>query len=183
MCILRAAFYAFVVAGLTGCSASPSSAPDQKGPGGGTPPAGGSTTPVPAPTPVVSSAGEPKPVAAPAGLVGKWRLEVKEGASSRVSAYHFQKDGTLEIASRIDTPKLKTSDTVQAVITKVDGDKVTVVDLSHTSGDGAIDPVPAARQRPKVYQFKVTGDEVSWVRLDDKGQPGPNSAVLKRVKE
>ena len=52
---------------------------------------------------------EVKPVAPPANMVGKWRVEVKEGKASRTSVYHFKKDGSVEVEVRTETPDRKST--------------------------------------------------------------------------
>jgi hypothetical protein len=117
-----------------------------------------------------------KPVAPPAELVGKWRLERQEGASARVSVYHVSPDGFVEIDTRVTTPDRKMSDWVRAAITQVEGDTLTVVDLSRV-GTGDEEVIPADRRRPRTVRYRVAGDELHW------GLGTETQMVLTRVKD
>ena len=149
---------------LTGCSSKP-------------PPQGSAAQAAP------GDAGDVKAVAPPAELVGKWRHEVTEGADSRTSVYHFTKDGRLEVDTRLDTPDHKVTDLVKRAVVKVEGDRITVVDVSRTSAEGVEDAIPPERRRPRTYRVRVKGDELHWSEVDEQDKPSPKPRVLKRVTE
>lgn len=131
------------------------------------------------------AADEVKPVAPPADLVGKWQLQVTEGKSSRKSVYHFSKDGRIEVDTRVETPERKITDLAKRAVVKSEKDRITVVELSRTGGDGVEDVIPAERRRKRSYQVQVKGDELRWTEVDDSGKPLPEAkpVVLKRIKE
>jgi hypothetical protein len=117
-----------------------------------------------------------KSVVAPAELVGKWRLELKEGGSARVAIYHVSADGYIEVDTHITTPGREVRDKVRSAITQAAGDKLTVVDVSRTSGE-AEEVIPADRRRPRTVQFRVAGDKLHW------GRENETPWVLTRVKD
>ena len=133
----------------------------------------------------IPAADDVKPVAPPADLVGKWHLEVTEGKTSKKSVYHFSKDGRVEVDTRIETHDGKTSDLAKRAVVKAEKDRITVVELSRTGGDGVEDIIPAERQRKRSYQVQVKDDELRWTETDESGKPLPEAkpVVLKRVKE
>jgi predicted small secreted protein len=135
--------------------------------------------------PSAGADGDVKPVAPPADLVGKWRLEVTDGKSTRTAVHHFKKDGHVEVDLRIETPDRKVTDLVKRAVIKVEKDRVTMVDLSHTGADGIEDVVPPERRRTRAYEVKVKGDELLLTEVDEAGKPAPQAkpTVLKRVKE
>jgi hypothetical protein len=124
-----------------------------------------------------------KPVPPPAELVGKWRLEMKEAKSAKTSVYHFLRDGRLEVDTRLETPDLRVTDLLRRSVIKVEGDKITIVDISRTGADGIETVIPAQRRRPRTFQTRVKGDELHWSEVDEKGVPSPKPQVLKRVGE
>lgn len=136
-------------------------------------------------SPNSAAADDVKPVAPPADLVGKWQLEVTEGKSSRKSVYHFSKDGRVEVDTRVETPDGKTTDLAKRAVVKVEKDRITVVDLSRTGGDGIEDVIPAERRRKRSFQVQVKDDELRWTEVNESGKPVPEAkpVVLKRVKE
>ncbi len=130
-------------------------------------------------------ADEAKLVAPPTELVGKWRLEVADGKTTRTTVYHFMKDGSVKIDVRLDSPDLKVNDRVKRAVIKAENDRITVVDLSRISAEGVEDVLPAERRRPKTLQYQVKGDELRWTEVDKDGKPvqGAKPSVLKKVKE
>jgi hypothetical protein len=128
---------------------------------------------------------EVKPVAPPANMVGKWRVEVKEGKASRTSVYHFKKDGSIEVDVRTETPDRKSTVLVKRAIIKVEQDRITFVETSHTGEDGMEITLPAERRKPRRSQTEVKGDELRLTGVDENGMPLPDRkpSVLKRVKE
>lgn len=132
-----------------------------------------------------AGADDVKPVAPPAELVGKWRLERTDGKSTRTVVYDFQKNGRVEKDVRLDTPDLKVNDLVKGAVVKVEKDRITLVDLSHTSKEGVGDVLPAERRRERTLQFEVKGDELRLTEVGKDGKPVPDGkpVVLKRVKE
>lgn len=138
-------------------------------------------------SPSVSAAADDdvKPVAPPANMVGKWRVEVKEGKASRTSVYDFKKDGSVEVDVRTETPNRKSTVLVKRAIIKVDQSRITFVELTHTGEDGNEVTLPAERRRPRHSQADVKGDELRLTEVDGTGIPLPNHkpSVLKRVKE
>ena len=154
-----------VAALAAGCTPNPSAGAN--GPGG------------------AAGANDVKPVAPPEGMVGKWRLEVKDEKTTRTSVYHFTKDGRVEVDTRLDTPDLKTTDLAKRAITQVEKDRITVVDISRTGADGVEDVLPAERRRTRRFQIQVKGDELHWSEVDETGKPAPEAkpVVLKRVKD
>ena len=132
-----------------------------------------------------AAADEVKPVAPPEGMVGKWRLEVKDEKATRTSVYHFMKDGRVEIDTSLDTPDLKTTDLAKRAVTHVEKDRITVVDISRTGADGVEDIIPAERRRTRRYQVQVKDDVLSMSEVDEAGKRTPDAkpVVLKRVKD
>jgi hypothetical protein len=132
-----------------------------------------------------AAAGDVMLVAPPTDLVGKWRLEVTEGKSSRVSVYHFRMDGRVEVDTRVETPDRKTTDLAKRAVVKVEKDRITVVEISRTGGDGIEDVIPAERRRNQSYQVQVKDGELHWTEVDEAGKPVPqaNPVVLKRVED
>ena len=132
-----------------------------------------------------AGADEVKPVPPPKGMVGKWRLEVKDEKATRASVYHFMKDGRVEVDTRLDTPDLKTTDLAKRAVTHVEKDRITVVDISRTGASGMEDIIPAERRRNRFYEVRVKDDELHWSEVDEAGKPVPQAkaVVLKRVKE
>ena len=143
------------------------------------------TQPVGANDPAAPAADDVKPVAPPADVVGKWRLEVKEGKSTRTSVYHFKKDGSVEVDTRIETPDRKVTDLVKRAVVKVEKDQITMVDLSRTGSDGVEDVLPAERRRTRTVRIEVKDGELQWTEVPAGKKPDPDAkpTVLKRVKE
>jgi hypothetical protein len=106
-----------------------------------------------------------KPVPVPAELVGKWRFEQKLGDSRRTGVFHISADGYVQVDVHITTPQHEGRDRVKSAITEVEGNKLTVIDISHTSGDNA-EELPTNRQ-PRIVQFRVAGNELHWGRGDE----------------
>jgi len=126
-----------------------------------------------------------KPVAPPAELVGKWRHEVKDDKVTRVSVYHFAKDGNLVVEVRIDSPNLKANDSVKRAVVKVEEDRIAVTDISRIGPGGGETAIPAERRRTRHYQTEVKGDELRLTEVDEAGKAAPEAKpmVLKRVPE
>jgi hypothetical protein len=134
---------------------------------------------------VLAADDEVKPVAPPANMVGKWRVEVKEGKASRTSVYHFKKDGTVEVDVCTETPDRKSTVLVKRAIIKVEQDRITFVEISHAGENGVEETLPAERRKPRRSQTEVKGDELRLTEVDENGKPLPDRqpSVLKRVKE
>jgi hypothetical protein len=131
-----------------------------------------------------AGADDVKPVAPPAGLVGKWRLERTDGKNTRTVVYDFQKGGRVEMDVRLDTPDLKATDLVKGAVVKAEKDRITLVDLSRTSAEGVEDVLPVERRRSRTLQFEIKDDELRWTEVGADGKPVPDTkAVLKRVKK
>lgn len=134
-----------------------------------------------------AGADDVKPVAPPAELVGKWRREVQfpDGKGSRTFVYDFKKDGRVEVDVRHDSPDLKVTDLVTRAVVKVEKDRITMVDLSHTSAEGVEDVLPSERRRSRTLQIEVKDDELRLTEVGAEGKPTPDGkpVVLKRVKE
>src|SRR6266508_3973246 len=126
---------------LGGCSSKPST--DPAGPGAGT---------------------DVEAVPVPAELVGKWRLERKDGASTRTVEYHISAVGHIEVDAHVKTPEREFRDRVKSAVTRVEGDKLSVTDISHTDADGVEDVLSPDRRRPRMVQFRVTGNELHFKR-------------------
>jgi hypothetical protein len=122
-----------------------------------------------------------KPVAPPKELVGKWRLELKEGNTTKTSVFTIQKDGRVEVDSVIKSTDRELKDTVKSAITKIEGAKLTLVDLSRTGSDGIEGTIRAERRQPRTLSFRVDGGSLTWGPREDQAK----SPVweLKRVKE
>jgi hypothetical protein len=116
-----------------------------------------------------------KPVAAPAELVGKWRFEQKEGGSTRVTVYRISADGYIDVDSHITNPEREVRAQTKTAITQVEGDKLTVVDVSRTSDENE-EVIPADRRRTRTVQYGVAGDKLHW------GRENETPWVLTRVK-
>lgn len=155
---------AFAVPVVTGCTAQSTSP----------------TRVAPTPTTVAEDV---KAVELPKELLGKWRHEStdEKTKAKKTLVYHFRKDGPLEVEAVLTSPNVNTTDLVKRAITKLDGDKLSVMDISRVAADGVETPFPEDRQRKRTYRFQVKGDELTLSEVDEKGKPTP--MVLKRVKD
>lgn len=139
------------------------------------------------PSPATGQAGDGPvtPVAPPADLVGKWRLEAKDDKSTRVSVYHFAKDGHVVVDTRIDSPDLKATEVVKRAVVQVEKDRIAVVDLSRGGPGGEETALPAERRRTRRYQTEVKGGDLRLTEVDAAGKAAPDAKpmVLKRVAE
>ena len=126
-----------------------------------------------------------EPILPPAELVGKWRMEVGDGKSTRTTVYNFTKDGRFEVETHLVMPTLNTTDRVRRTMLKVEKDHITFVDIAHVGAEGVEDVIPADRLRPRTAQFRVQDDKLHWtpVSADGKPAPGAQPMILKRVKE
>jgi hypothetical protein len=122
-----------------------------------------------------------KSVPPPKELLGKWRLELKEGTTTKTSVFNIQKDGRVEVESVIKSADAELKDTVKSAITKVEDGKLTLVDLSRTGGDGIEGTIPAERRKPRTIPFRVDGGSLKWGPRED--QAKSPAWELKRVKE
>jgi hypothetical protein len=124
-------------------------------------------------------------VAPPAELIGKWRLEVADGESSRTAVHHFMNDGRVMVDVRLDTPTQKVADRVKRAVVMAEKDRINVIDISRTSENGLETPILPGLRRTHRYQIEVKGDELRLTAIDEEGKaiPGERVSVLKRVKE
>jgi hypothetical protein len=133
--------------------------------------------------PVPAVVDDVKPVAPAANIQGKWRHENMDGKSSRISVYHFRKDGSVDVEIRTETPDRKYSIRSRQTVVQAEKDRIAIVELSQTGEDGVEHVFPSERRRR--YQTEVKGDELRLTPVDAAGKTIPDAKplVLKRVKE